>query len=68
MENAFHYGIYEALEEHLAKRPPLISDSGYVFLNCRKDPMDKRGVQLIFHRVRKKAGIEKPGLTYLLRQ
>ena len=53
----------EALRIQLEKRPPFIDDGGYMFLNSKKYPMEKRGVQLLFHRVRKKAGIEKPGLT-----
>jgi len=50
------------LGNHLECRPPW-QQSPYLFLNFYGVPLGKRGVQLLFHRIRKKAGVDRPGLT-----
>lgn len=53
----------QVLEAHLEKRLPDYTQQEKVFLNHKGVPLSNRGVELLFHKICKKAGIRKPHLS-----
>lgn len=52
-----------ALNEHMERRLSVYEYVPEIFLNHRGKPLGKRGVQLLFHRIRERARIDRPGLS-----
>ncbi len=53
----------QALREHLERRLPGHDSEKRIFLNHRGEPLGNRGLELLFHKIRLKANIDKPHLS-----